>query len=81
MRVLLKRKALSGILKWTQRFFFACAVLLLGYCGFVVGDAWVFQQRESRNLQRLLGDHHKASGEAPQFRPVISTGSPANPAR
>ena len=77
MRISFKRKALSGSLKWTQRLFFAGAVLLLGYCGFVVGDAWVFQQRESRNLQRLLGDHHKASGEALQIRPVISTGPPA----
>jgi sortase A len=29
----------------------------LGYCGFIVADAWVFQQRESRDLERLLGNH------------------------
>jgi sortase A len=80
MRILVNRKALRGILKWTQRLFFACAVLLLGYCGFVVADAWVFQQRESRNLQRLLEDHPKAHGKAdgnaPQFRPVTLTPAP-----
>ncbi len=70
MRVLLKRKALSGSLQWIQRLFFACAVLLLGYCGFVVVDAWAFQQRESRNLHRLLEDNRKAGGTALQFRPV-----------
>jgi sortase A len=34
-----------------------CAALLLGYCGFVMLDAWVFQQRESRVLQRLIAEH------------------------
>jgi sortase A len=81
MRILLKRKALSGILKWVQHLFFAGGVLLLGYCGFVVADAWVFQQRESRNLQRLL-EHHKAGGNVAQFRHVTLTpGSPAIAAR
>jgi sortase A len=82
MKILLERKALSGILKWAQRFFFACAVLLLGYCGFVVADAWVFQQRESRSLQRLLEDHHKANGNVAQFRPAnLTPGPPAIAAR
>jgi sortase A len=82
MRILLKRNALSGILKWTQRLFFAGAVWLLGYCGFVVVDAWVFQQAESRNLQRLLEDHRKADGNAAQLRLVIlKPGPPAIAAR
>jgi sortase A len=76
VRILIKRKALRGILKWTQRLFFAGAVLPLGYCGFVMVDAWVFQQREGRNLQRLLEDHHKAGGNAAQFRPVTLTLGP-----
>jgi sortase A len=34
----------------------------LSYCGFVIVDAWVFQQRESRALALLLEDHsHPAS--------------------
>jgi len=33
---------------------FACGALLLSYCGFVMVDAWVFQQRESRELDGLL---------------------------
>ena len=39
---------------WTQWILFACAAGLLGYCGFVTADAWVFQQRESRNLQQRI---------------------------
>jgi sortase A len=76
MRILVKKKALRGMLKWTQRLFFAGAILLLGYCGFVVADAWVFQQRESRNLQRLLEHHHTADGNAAQYRSVTLTPSP-----
>ena len=29
----------------------------MSYCGFVVLDAWVFQQREGRELTRLLKNH------------------------
>jgi sortase A len=78
MRILIKRAALKGILKWAQRFFFTGAVLLLGYCVFVFEDAWVFQQRESRNLQRLLEERHKTTGDALKLRPATLT--PALPA-
>jgi len=44
----------SEALRWTQRMLFVGAAGLLGYYGFVAADTWVFQQRESRNLQRLL---------------------------
>jgi len=33
---------------------FASGVVLLGYCGFVAADTWVFQRQQSRDLQRLL---------------------------
>ncbi len=61
MRVAVKRGTLRAILRWSQRFLFGAAILLLGYCGFVVADAWVFQKRESRTLQRLLDKQPKAS--------------------
>jgi sortase A len=57
---------------------FACAVLLLGYCGFVLVDAWTFQRRESRDFNRLLRDQRAASQGTPQ--PESSTppkGAPA----
>ena len=50
--------------------------LLLGYCGFVVADAWVFQQRESRNLQRLLEDRDNANGNALRFKPATARPEP-----
>ena len=54
------------ILRWTQGALFACAVFLLGYCGFAVVDAWVFQRRESSDLDRLLHDQRSASEGATQ---------------
>lgn len=76
MRVLVRRGPLSGFLQWTQRLFVAAGMLLLGYCGFVVVDAWVFQQRESRILQQQLDNHHKASADALQLSPATSTPGP-----
>lgn len=73
MTLLVKRKPLGRILQWAQRLFFTSAVLLLGYCGFVLVDASVFQHRESLDLQRLLEDQHKAGLNGLQFRPVTST--------
>jgi sortase A len=61
MKLVVAKKPLRRILKWTQRALFACAVLLLGYCGLTVVDAWIFQRRESIDLDRLLRDQRAAS--------------------
>jgi sortase A len=53
MRLVVAKEPLRRILKWSQRALFACGVLLLGYCGFVLVDGWIFQRRESRELERL----------------------------
>jgi sortase A len=66
MRLVFKREPLRRALQWAQRGFFACAVLLLGYCGFALADAWIFQRRESREFDRLLRDRQVASQSAPQ---------------
>ncbi len=52
-------------MKWAQRAFFACAVLLLGYSGLVLLDTWAFQRRESMDLDRLLRDRRAATGGVP----------------
>jgi sortase A len=57
-------------LGWTQIALFACAALLLSYCGFVMLDAWVFQQRESSALARLLAYHDNTkAGSIPAIAP------------
>jgi len=50
---------------WTQRALFVCGVLLLGYCGYALADAWMYQRRESRDLDRLLRDRQRAERERP----------------
>jgi sortase A len=66
------------MLKWGQIAFFASAVLLLGYCGFALVDAWIFQKRESRELDRLLRDRQVVSqgtprpSAAPEAAPAIA---------
>ena len=73
MRVLVKRTPRKGILRWAQRLFFAAASLLLGYYGYVMVDAWVFEQRENRAMQRLL---NKGSANALRFTATSTPGRP-----
>ena len=73
MRLVVAKRSLRRILWWAQRVLVAVAVSLLGYCGFVLVDAWVFQERESRNLERRLHDERAASGG------TLQTGSPTSP--
>jgi sortase A len=72
MRLVVTRKSLSRILRWTQRVLFAGAVSMLAYCGFVLIDAWIFQKGERRQLERLLIDRQEANGEARQTAPPPS---------
>ena len=78
MTIVFKKEALKQFLKWGQRVFFACAVLLLGYCAFALVDARIFQRRESRELDRLLRDRRMASEGPPQAEPSTAPkGAPA----
>src|SRR5690242_1965432 len=61
MKVVLRIKPLTRVLKWTERALFACAALFLGYCGFAVVDAWSFQRIESIDLDRMLADQRAVS--------------------
>jgi sortase A len=47
-------------LKWSRRALLACGVLLLGYCGFALADAWLFQRRENAALDQLLRNRRAA---------------------
>jgi sortase A len=78
MTLVFKKERLKRFLKWGQRGLFACAILLLGYCAFALADAWIFQRRESRELDRLLRDRHVASESTPQ--PESSTAPKGAPA-
>ena len=78
MRVVLAKEPLRRILNWSQRALTVCGVLLLGYYGFASVDSWLFQRRESRDLDRLLRDERAASEGTP--RPESSTSQKGEPA-
>jgi len=61
MRLVTKKAPLRRMLRWVQHVLFACAVLLLGYYGFVLVDSWTYQHQQSRDLDRLLHDDRAAS--------------------
>ena len=59
-------------LKWCRRILFASAGLTLGYCGFVLADAWIFQHQESRGLERRL--HNEKPVSAIRLPPAATGG-------
>jgi len=78
MRIIVAKEPLRRTLLWAQRALFACAVLLLGYCGFALADAWNFQRRETMDLDRLLSERRAASeGTAQPESHTSRKGAPA----
>ena len=61
MKITVRKEPLGKILRWSQRALFACAILLLGYCGYALVDSWLFQRRASADLDRMLRDRRAAS--------------------
>jgi sortase A len=66
VRLTVRKEPLRKILKWSQRVLFACAAVLLGYCGFALVDSWVFQRRASGDLDQRLRDRQAGSQVTPQ---------------
>ena len=64
----------KGPLKWIQRALFIAAVSLFGYCGFVLVDTWVFQNRARRQLDRMLESSRTKPPTAPKDLPPVVTG-------
>jgi sortase A len=71
MKIAINRRSLRRILQWTQRCLSAGAVALLAYAGFVLADAWHFQDAERRQLERLLTDRRESPKDSP---PVAAAG-------
>jgi len=61
MRLVVSRAPLRRILRWAQYLLFAGGIAVLAYCGFVLMDAWMFQNRERHRLERLLHDRQEAN--------------------
>jgi len=54
MRVVLNKTSLRLLLNFAQGLLFSTALVLLGYGGFVVLDAWVFERWESAALTQFV---------------------------
>jgi sortase A len=68
-----------SVLRWSRNVFLSVGVLVLGYCGFVVLDAKVYQADETRQFQQQRKDFKPAATSAGRV-PVASfhplTGKP-----
>jgi sortase A len=73
VRITLPAVQARRILIRTQRALFASAVLLLGYCGFVLAESGTFQAREQRQFDLLLGGR-VASPVPPKDLPKAAVG-------
>ncbi len=62
MKVSLRVSSLRPLLKWTQRALLAGAALMLGYCGYVLLDAGIFQHRATQILERPRTDQPAPDG-------------------
>jgi sortase A len=69
MKVFIRRASRKQLVGGTQRILFACAALLLGYCGYVLLDAWKFQHQETRILDRVPSSTKAAESPAASFMP------------
>ncbi len=72
MRLIVKKEPVRRMLRWAVGVLFGWAVLLLGYCGFALADAWNFQRQESRDFDRLVRDQHAVATGTPQPKPSRS---------
>ena len=73
MRMVSNKRTLRTTLRWGQWVLGAGAVLMLGYCGLVLANNWLFQQRERAHLERLLHDRQATS----DARSRVSSSTPS----
>ena len=65
MKILVTGKSMRWASGWLQGVLFAAGLLLLGYCGYVLLDAWIFQAQESTALARFTPEQPAAEAISP----------------
>lgn len=76
MRLLVAKQPLRRIVRWTRRGLCVCGVSLLAYCGFVLMDTWGFQQRERRQLDRIVANRQEGNEAVRQTASPIAARNP-----
>jgi sortase A len=79
MKILVRKTSLRLFARWIQRVLFAGAILMLGYCGFVLTDTWMFQHREMQNLTRMVQDQSQGASHLLPTGASTSRGSSVRP--
>ena len=54
VKILVKTSLPMRIPQWTERILLGGGILMLGYCGFVLIDTWIFQKQENAALERFV---------------------------
>ena len=52
MKVAVSQNSVGKLLRWSRNVLFAAAASLLGYCGFVLADTWMYQRQASQLFER-----------------------------
>lgn len=59
----------QAVLRWSRYFFFAVAILALGYVGYALADANLYQAYEAWRFERALKSVEPAAGSVEQVHP------------
>ena len=70
MRAAVPHESVSRLLRWSRAILLTAAAGMLGYCGWVLADTWIFQTQASREFDRL----HLAPGPPPGPGPEAMSG-------
>ena len=57
MKIFVKAKFPKWVLLWAQRILLTGGILMLGYCGVVLVDTWIFQRQENAALEQFVPEH------------------------
>ena len=74
LRMVMSRSHAHRILRWSRNAFLIIGVVALGYCGYVLLDARLYQANQARSLQQQLSNRELATANAGDI-----LGIPANP--
>ena len=77
MKVVVGKSSLRRILLWVQRALMTGAIVMFGYCAFVLINTAIFQHREKQRLERLLHDRRQADTQAQTVMAAAVKAAPA----
>jgi len=68
-KYMLRQRRIQSLLRWSRYFFFAAGILTLGYVGYALADANLYQAYETWRFERALKSVKPAIGGVGQIHP------------